>query len=39
VELNQFERACLMLTELRIEYPDSDFADDASQKTMELNCQ
>jgi len=39
VELNQFERACLMLTELRIEYPDSDFADDASQKAMELNCQ
>lgn len=39
VELNQFERACLMLTELRIEYPDSDFVDDASQKAMELNCQ
>ena len=39
VELNQFERACLMLTELRIEHPDSDFADDASQKAMELNCQ
>ena len=39
VELNQFERACLMLTELRIQYPDSDFTDDASQKAMELNCQ
>jgi TolA-binding protein len=38
-ELNQFERACLMLTELRIEYPRSNFVSDASQKAMELNCQ
>lgn len=38
-KLDQYEDACLMLTQLQIEYPQSNFEKVAVKKITELNCQ
>ena len=38
-KLDQYEDACLMLTQLQIEYPGSNFEKVAETEIIELNCQ